>query len=105
MHKIVFLDRASIIADIRRPAFAHQWEEYSTTLVDQTTERLQDATVAITNKVLLSRELLEQLPKLKMVAVAATGVNNVHIDCCRERGIVVSNIRNYSVHTVPEHVF
>ncbi|MGB9092751.1 MAG: D-2-hydroxyacid dehydrogenase, partial [Gallionella sp.] len=42
---------------------------------------------------------------LKMVAVAATGTDNVDIECCRERGIVVSNIRNYSVHTVPEHVF
>jgi glycerate dehydrogenase len=53
----------------------------------------------------LDRETLEQLPKLKMVAVAATGTNNVDLECCRERGIVVSNIRNYSVHTVPEHVF
>jgi glycerate dehydrogenase len=105
MDKIVFLDRASIIADIHRPAFVHQWEEYPATSADQTVERLQDATIAITNKVLLHREVLEQLPKLKMVAVAATGINNVDIDCCRERGIIVSNIRNYSVHTVPEHVF
>jgi glycerate dehydrogenase len=105
MEKIVFLDAASIIADIRSPAFAHHWGEYPATAAGQTVERLGDATVAITNKVLLSREVLEQLPKLKMVAVAATGVNNVDIDCCRERGVVVSNIRNYSVHTVPEHVF
>jgi len=105
MEKIVFLDSASIIADIRRPNFPHHWGEYPATSVVQTVERLRDATVAITNKVLLSREVLEQLPVLKMVAVAATGINNVDIDCCRERGIVVSNIRNYSVHTVPEHVF
>src|SRR5665647_1474490 len=105
MQKIVFLDAASIIADIRRPAFAHHWEAYPATAVGQTVERLWDASIAITNKVLLSREVLEQLPRLKMVAVAATGVNNVDIDCCRERGILVSNIRNYSVHTVPEHVF
>ncbi len=105
MQKIVFLDRASIIADIRRPNFQHQWQEYPATSVEQTMTRLKDATVAITNKVLLRRETLEQLPRLQMVAVAATGINNVDIDCCRERGIVVSNIRNYSVHTVPEHVF
>ena len=105
MEKIVFLDSASIVADIRRPAFAHHWQEYPSTGAGQTLERLRDATVAITNKVQLQRETLEQLPKLKMVAVAATGVNNVDINCCRERGIVVSNIRNYSVHTVPEHVF
>ncbi len=104
-HKIVFLDRASIIADIHPPAFVHQWKEYPATSSEQTLERLKDATIAITNKVQLQREVLEQLPKLKMVAVAATGLNNVDIECCRERGIVVSNIRDYSVNTVPEHVF
>jgi glycerate dehydrogenase len=105
MEKIVFLDSASIIADMRRPAFAHQWEEYPATSIEQTVTRLKDATIAITNKVLLRRETLEQLPKLKMVAIAATGTDNVDIACCNERDIVVSNIRNYSVHTVPEHVF
>jgi glycerate dehydrogenase len=105
MTKIVFLDRSSIIADIRRPNIPHQWEDHPVTSIDQTIARLRDATVAITNKVQLQREVLEQLPKLKMVAVAATGTNNVDLECCRERGIVVSNIRNYSVHSVPEHVF
>ena len=105
MEKIVFLDSASIIAEVRRPAFDHQWQEYPATSAGQTVERLKDATIAITNKALLRRETLEQLPGLKMVAVAATGVNNVDIECCREHGIVVSNIRNYSVHTVQEHVF
>lgn len=105
MEKIVFLDSASIIANIRRPAFPHQWKDYPATSADQVAARLTEATVAITNKVPLRREALEQLPKLKMVAVAATGTDNVDIDCCRKRGIVVSNIRNYSVHTVPEHVF
>jgi glycerate dehydrogenase len=104
-HNIVFLDRASIIADILRPDFAHDWQEYPSTNAEQTVKRLQEATIAITNKVELQRHLLEQLPKLKMVAVAATGYNNVDIDFCREHGITVSNIRNYSVNTVPEHVF
>jgi glycerate dehydrogenase len=102
---IVFLDASTCIADIRRPKFDHHWQDFPATAPEQIVERLRDATVAITNKVLLSRAILEQLPKLKMVAVAATGVNNVDIECCRERGIVVCNIRNYSVHTVPEHVF
>jgi glycerate dehydrogenase len=105
MEKIVFLDRDSIIAEVRRPAFEHEWKEYPATNADQTFDRVKDATIAISNKVLLSREVLEKLPALKMVAVAATGVNNVEIECCRERGIVVSNIRNYSVKTLPEHVF
>lgn len=105
MEKIVFLDRDSIIADVRRPAFAHDWEEYPATKADQTLARLKEATIAISNKVLLNREVLEKLPNLKMIAVAATGVNNIDIDYCREHDIVVSNIRNYSVNTLPEHVF
>ncbi len=105
MESIVFLDASTCIADIRRPTFRHQWNEFPATNPEQTLERLKDATIVITNKVLLRREVLEQLPRLKMVAVAATGTDNVDIECCRDRGIVVSNIRDYSVHTVPEHVF
>ena len=105
MEKIVFLDSDTVIADVRRPAFAHDWATYPGTTTEQVVARLQEATIAITNKVLLRRESLAQLPKLKMVAIAATGTDNVDIEYCRERGIVVSNIRDYSVHTVPEHVF
>jgi glycerate dehydrogenase len=105
MENIVFLDASTCIADIRRPKFDHQWKDFPATSTGQTMERLRDATIAITNKVQLRKEVLEQLPKLKMVAVAATGTDNVDIEYCREHGIVVSNIRDYSVHTVPEHVF
>ena len=105
MEKIVFLDSATIIAEVRPPTFAHTWKAYPATTAEQVVARLQDATIAITNKVPLRRDSLEQLPRLKMVAISATGTDNVDIEYCRERGIVVSNIRNYSVHTVPEHVF
>jgi glycerate dehydrogenase len=105
MEKIVFLDRSTVIANVRPPAFPHQWEEYPATSAEQVLARLQDATIAITNKVHLRRETLAQLPRLKMVAVSATGTDNVDIAYCKERGIVVSNIRNYAAHTVPEHVF
>lgn len=105
MEKIVFLDRSTVIANVRQPAFPHQWEEYPATSAGQVLARIQDATIVITNKVHLRREILAQLPKLKMVAVSATGTDNVDIAYCKERGIVVSNIRNYAAHTVPEHVF
>ncbi len=105
MEHIVFLDSATVIANLRHPAFAHEWREYPATAPEQVVARLHDASIAITNKVRLRREMLEQLPHLKLIAVAATGTDNVDLACCRERGIVVSNIRNYSVHTVPEHVF
>jgi glycerate dehydrogenase len=105
MQKVVFLDRATLRANVRRPAFDHVWEEYETTPADRIVPNLKDATVAITNKVPLRAATLEQLPKLKMIAMAATGYDCIDIPYCREKGIAVANIRNYAVHTVPEHVF
>ncbi|NRR29628.1 D-2-hydroxyacid dehydrogenase [Oxalobacteraceae bacterium] len=102
---IVFLDRDSVIATLRAPAFAHRWTDYPSTTTQQTVERLLGASVAVTNKVALRAAELEQLPDLKMIAVAATGTDILDLAACRARGIVVSNIRNYAVHTLPEHVF
>ncbi|MEP6605516.1 MAG: NAD(P)-dependent oxidoreductase, partial [Nitrosospira sp.] len=104
-HHVVFLERDSIKARVRRPNFEHTYEEYAHTAPDQIVPHLQHATVAIINKVQLSDEILAQLPNLKMVAVTATGYDGIDISACRERGITVTNIRNYAVHTVPEHVF
>ena len=105
MERIVFLDRQSLKAEVRRPSFSHVWEEHDQTAESLVASRLAGATVAITNKVPIRRATLEQLPELKMIAVAATGYDVIDIDACRERGIAVANIRNYAVHTVPEHTF
>ncbi|MGZ8293226.1 MAG: D-2-hydroxyacid dehydrogenase [Telluria sp.] len=105
MQKIVFLDRDSLVANVRRPAFVHEWTDYPATAPGEAAARLAGATSAITNKVPLRAADIERLPGLKMVAVAATGTDNVDLDACRERGIVVSNIRNYSLVSVPEHCF
>jgi glycerate dehydrogenase len=103
MERIVYLERESIIADVRRPAFAHEWVEHACSLQAEVEPRLAEASIAIVNKVQIDADMLARLPKLKMVAVAATGTNNVDLEACRARGIVVSNIRGYAVHTVPEH--
>lgn len=105
MHRIVFLDRDSLIADVRAPSFPHSWQDHDATGEQDVVERLRGATIAITNKVPLRANAIDQLPDLKMVAVAATGTDNVDLDACRARGIVVANIRNYSVVSVPEHCF
>ncbi len=105
MHRIVFLERDSIRADVRRPDFPHVWEEYPATTPEQVFERVRDATIVISNKVKLPGELLARLPQLKLVAEAATGTDNIDLAWCREHGLAVSNIRGYAVHTVPEHVF
>jgi glycerate dehydrogenase len=104
MHRIVYLERASIIAEVRRPDFPHHWVEHARTLQHEVKERLAGATMAIVNKLRIDAELIAALPALQMVAVAATGANNIDLDACRARGIVVSNIRGYAAHTVPEHV-
>ena len=105
MQKIVFLDRQSLRAELRTPSFAHEWTEHVQTRPDQVVERLQHATVAISNKVPIRRDTLAQLPNLKLIAMAATGYDVIDVDACRERGVAVANIRNYAVHTVPEHAF
>jgi glycerate dehydrogenase len=105
IQRAVFLDRASLKAKVRKPAGVTDYLEYDKTSVDQIVSRLAGATVAIINKVPMRAATLAQLPDLKMIAVAATGYDVVDVPYCKEQGIAVANIRNYAVHTVPEHAF
>jgi len=102
---VVFLDRLSLKATVRRPAQAESYVEHDKTSVEELTTKLAGATVVITNKVPLRAATLEQLPQLKMIAVAATGYDVIDVPYCKAHGIAVANIRNYAVHTVPEHAF
>src|ERR1700754_3605281 len=103
--RVVFLDRDSLKAKVRQPSCATDYVEYAKTSVEEIVPRLKDATVAIVNKVPMRADTLKQLPNLKMIAVAATGYDCVDVAYCKEHGIAVANIRNYAVHTVPEHAF
>jgi glycerate dehydrogenase len=105
MQHVVFLDRSTLQAIVRRPSFEHTWQEYAVSTVAELPQKLRDATIVITNKVPLRAETLQQLPKLKMIAVAATGYDVVDVAYCKANNIAVANIRNYAVHTVPEHAF
>ncbi len=107
MLKIVFLDRATIAPQIRlrRPAFLHELVEFDATPEDDVVARLADAEVAIVNKVPLRAATLARLPRLKLIAVAATGTDCIDKDYCSAHGVAVSNIRGYAVNTVPEHTF
>ena len=107
MLKIVFLDRDTIgpSVEILRPAFAHEWIEYGKTAPDEVAGRLAEADIAITNKAPIRAETIEKLPRLKMIAIAATGYDVIDIAACKARGITVSNVREYAVNTVPEHTF
>ena len=105
MHRIVNIEAGAVRATFRRPAFAHQWVDFEATAQEQVAARLAGASIAIVNKRRLMADLIAALPALQMVAVAATGYNNIDLDACRARGIVVSNVRGYARDTVPEHVF
>ncbi|MDR3439767.1 D-2-hydroxyacid dehydrogenase [Telmatospirillum sp.] len=107
MHRIVFLDRATIAPQIslRRPSFPHAYTEHQHTGPDEVVDRLAGATIAINNKVKLTAEILAQLPDLKLIAVAATGTDCIDKTFCQAHGIAVTNIRGYALNTVPEHTF
>lgn len=75
---------------------------YDRTTASETVERAADAEVIVTNKVIISAEVMEQLPKLKYVGVSATGYNVVDLKYASEHGIVVTNIPAYSTMSVAQ---
>ncbi|MGO3132251.1 MAG: D-2-hydroxyacid dehydrogenase [Alcaligenes sp.] len=105
--RIVFLDRETLSdsVQLQQVPFKHELQVYGRTTPEQVAERIADADIVISNKVALRREHLESAPQLKMIALAATGSDNIDLDAARDRQIVVSNIRDYAVRSVPEHVF
>ncbi|MCG9088815.1 glycerate dehydrogenase, partial [Laribacter hongkongensis] len=76
MTRIVFLDRASLPVPLPLLDVPHEWTDYDQTATGERLERARDADVLVVNKVMLDAALLEQLPRLRLVAVSATGVNN-----------------------------
>jgi glycerate dehydrogenase len=86
-------------------ALLDSWERYDSTTADQKLERLQNATVAITNKVVFDAELLKQLPQLKLILLTATGMDNIDRDYCDANGISYNNVTDYCSGAVSQHVF
>lgn len=107
MIHIVFLDRATIDINLTIPApsLAHHWQNYSSTSPEAIVERLRNADVAVTNKVVLDAPILRQLPSLKHIAITATGMNNVDLSYCEQNSISVSNVKGYGSTSVAEHGF
>ena len=100
---IVFLERNTFNVPFRKPSFDHEWIEFGETTLDQVLDRLDQATIAICNKLQLRGDVLAQLPSLQLIAVAATGVDNVDLAYCRTHNIAVCNTRGYAVNSLPEH--
>ena len=102
---IVVLDRDTLV---NRPfdfSFPHTLSSYGTTEAHETLERIRGADIVITNKVVISAQAFAENPQLKLVAVTATGVNNVDVEAAKQNGTAVCNIRAYGNESVAEHAF
>ena len=78
---------------------------YETTSADETLERIQIADIVITNKVVITANMMEEVPRLKLICIAATGMNNVALDAAKFKGIEVKNVAGYSTRSVVQHTF
>lgn len=105
--KICFLDSSTIGEDIDISCFEKLGEfvHYATTSQLEVGERVQDADVIITNKVIMNAETLKNAKNLKLIALTATGYNNVDLEYCKANNIAVTNVAGYSTESVAQHTF
>lgn len=105
MLNIVVLDRDTLPNRSFDFDFPHELSVYNTTEAHQTAERIQGADIVVTNKVVISAQHISDNPQLKLIAVTATGVNNVDVAAAKQAGVAVCNIRAYGNESVAEHAF
>lgn len=105
--KIVFLDALTLGEMPELESFNElgSFTQYSETDKDQVVERCATADIIITNKVRIDASAMEQLPKLKLICIAATGTNNVDLDKAAELNISVKNVKGYSTNSVAQLTF
>ncbi len=104
--KIVLLD-SDTLGSVDLEVFQKfgTFKSYNTTDETQTLGRIQDCDIVITNKVIINKELMEQCSNLKLICIAATGMNNVDLDFAKSRGIEVKNVAGYSTASVTQATF
>lgn len=104
--KIVFLDASTLgSASLEPIRKCGELITYPTSTHQQALDRVHDAEVIITNKVVIDEELLEAAPSLKLICEAATGVNNIDLKAAENRGIPVRNVAGYSTDAVVQLTF
>jgi glycerate dehydrogenase len=105
--QIVILDSKTLGEVPNLSAFSEYGSlvEYDITKPSQTIERIADADIIITNKVVIDRKIMQQCPQLKLICISATGMNNVDLDAAAELGIEVKNAVGYSSNSVAQHTF
>lgn len=106
MKKIVILD-GKTLGDIELEKLSEIGEVkyYDTTDISEVKERVRDANIVLTNKVVLNRENLSEASNLEFIAEIATGFNNIDVEYAKEKGIGVANVAGYSTNAVVQHTF
>jgi lactate dehydrogenase-like 2-hydroxyacid dehydrogenase len=105
--KIVFLDTKTMgeVPNLDIINLLGSVTYYSTTLPSETAERLSNADIAITCKVVIDKSVIDKIPSLKLICVAATGINNIDWQYAGTKGIVVKNVADYSTNSVAQATF
>lgn len=105
--RAVFLDKGTFSdnVDLPAPIGVTDYITYDDTPQQLIVERCENADIIFTNKVQISAEVIAKLPKLKLIQLTATGMNNVDQDACKKRNIPLYNVAGYAVKSVPEHTF
>ena len=103
--KIVVLDADTLPGRVFHFDFPHELAVYGTTDAAETAVRVCGAHIVITNKVVISADIIADNPQLELIAVSATGVNNVDIEAAKAAGVAVCNVRAYGNESVAEHAF
>ena len=104
---IVILDAATLGDDISLAPLEALGDvtRYRTTLPDERIEHIANADIVVTNKVVIDEAVMMRAPKLKLICVAATGMNNIDLAAAERLGIEVRNVKGYSTHSVAQHTF
>lgn len=105
---LVFLDRATTDRgdlDFSGLESLGRLVSHPTSTREQTRQRIAEADIVLSNKALVGPEEMDAAPKLKLIQVVATGVNNIDLEAARERGLAVCNVSGYSTEAVAQHVF
>lgn len=104
--KIVFLDAGTMgtssLSPIERQGDLTAWPNSTP---EEAAHRVEDCEVLIVNKIKVNDRLLDSAPKLRLVCEAGTGINNIDVEACARRGIVVRNVAGYSTDSVVQETF
>lgn len=101
--KIVFLDAISMgDVSLEEIAALGEFTCYQSSTAEEARERVKEADVVLLNKVIVDQDFLDAAPKLKLVCEAGTGINNINVKLCEERGVLVRNVAGYSTDSVAQ---